>query len=555
MSIRPRSAIFPPRKNRGIRLGMLLYFWLAAVHPAFAQEWLYTVRPGDNLWNITADYLTRMDYWPRLQALNQVADPERLPPGMKLRIPIAWLKRLPGSALVTHAQGLARTTIAATGETIPVQVGLFVRNGDEIRTGPDGNVTLEFGDGSQLLLQADSALRLDALSAYGRTRYVDTRLRLQRGRADSQVANSTGSHTRYEIWTPAASTAVRGTRYRLSMDPATEIARAEVLEGVIEIQGARKSRRVAKGFGALTEAGKAPAPAVPLLAPPDVADLPPVVARVPIQLSLPPLKGATAYRAQIAPTEQFATLLFDGVSPTPAVRGPDLPDGDYALRVRGIDAKGLEGRDAQHRFRLHARPEPPFLMSPVDRSAVLENALAFEWSEPEGAASYHFQLAADESFAAPLLDLPEQSRSRLAPDRPLEPGRYYWRVATRNTAGRTGPFGDPQSFRLQAIPKLQAPEVATRSVTFRWSAGLPGQQYEFQLAKDAHFENIIASERVSEPQLTIARPESGFHFLRVRTVDADGYIGPYGPTQRIDIPPASYWPLGVLTILVLILAL
>jgi hypothetical protein len=487
--------------------------------------------------------------------LNQVTDPERLPPGMKLRIPAAWLKRLPASAQVTNVQGQVQATIAATNQTILVSSGLFMQSGDEIHTGSDGNATLEFGDGSRLLLQADSQLRLDALSAYGLTSMVDTRLRLQQGRAENWVTRRPPSGPRYEIWTPAAASAVRGTHYRLGMDSAAAIARAEVLEGVVEVRGARKTRTVARGFGALAETGKPLAPPAPLLGPPAVAELPPVLTRAPIQLSFPALKGAVAYRAQIAPTEQFETLLFDSVSPTPAFRGPNLPDGDYVLRIRGIDARGLEGRDAHHRFRLHARPEPPFLMQPVDQSIVLENALVFEWSEPQNATAYHFQLATDERFTTPLLDLAEQAGSRLTLDRPLEPGRYYWRVATRNAADQNGPFSDPQFFRLQATPKLQAPEVATGAVTFRWSAGLPGQRYEFQLARDINFENLMVNQRVSEPQLTIPRPESGFCYLRMRTVDADGYLGPYGPTQRIDIPPESYWPMGVVVILGLILAL
>lgn len=33
---------------------------LLAATAAHSQEWLYTVRPGDNLWNVTADYLTRI---------------------------------------------------------------------------------------------------------------------------------------------------------------------------------------------------------------------------------------------------------------------------------------------------------------------------------------------------------------------------------------------------------------------------------------------------------------------------------------------------------------
>ena len=115
----------------------LLSLTLLVAAAAHSQEWLYTVRPGDNLWNVTADYLTRMDYWPKLQTLNGVADPEHLPPGMKLRIPVAWLKRLPTTALVLSVQGQTHAVIATTGQTVPVNSGLFLQNGDLLRTGPD----------------------------------------------------------------------------------------------------------------------------------------------------------------------------------------------------------------------------------------------------------------------------------------------------------------------------------------------------------------------------------------------------------------------------------
>ena len=536
-------------------LGLLHFLWLSAPTIGHAQDWIYTVRPGDNLWNIAADYLTRLDYWPRLQALNRVADPLHLPPGMKLRIPIAWLKGQPTAARVISAQGEAEAKVAFTGQTIGVATDLLLHSGDEIRTGPNGNVVVEFGDSSRLLVQANSLLVMDTLSVYGDTRMVDTRLRLQQGRVENQVTPRQSLRTRYEIFTPAAVSAVRGTHYRLGMDAAQATARTEVLEGAVELRGARQTRTVKTGFGALAETGKSLAAPTPLLAPPTIADLPAVVTRSPIQLSVPALKGATAYRAQIAPNEQFTTLLFDAVSAAPVVRGPDLPDGDYVLRIRGIDAKGLEGRDADHRFRLHARPEPPFLIQPADQSAVFEQALVFEWAEPQNAATYHFQLAEDERFTKLVSNLPKYTGSRLSLDQTLAPGRYFWRVATHDADGRAGPFSDPQFFRLQATPKLQTPEVTADTMTFRWAAGLPGQQYQFQLAKDLQFETVLVDQRVSEPQLTISRPESGFHYLRIRTIDTDGYVGPYSPTQRIDIPPASYWPFGFTLILGLILAL
>ena len=68
------------------------------------------------------------------------------------------------------------------------------------------------------------------------------------------------------------------------------------------------------------------------------------------QLSVPVLKGAVAYRTQIAPNNQFGTVLFDGVSFRPPVHWPNLPDGDYVAWVRSIDAKSLERRDADHYF-------------------------------------------------------------------------------------------------------------------------------------------------------------------------------------------------------------
>lgn len=528
---------------------------LLGAETARAQEWLYTVRPGDNLWNVTAEHLTRMDYWPRLQVLNQVSNPENLPPGMKLRIPIAWLKRLPATAQVLSAHGQNQAVIATTNQTVALKTGQLLESGDTVLTGEDGNATLEFGDGSRLLVQANSQLNLKSLNAYGRTNVRDTLLQLLRGRVENQVVPRSGAGARYEISTPVATSAVRGTRYRLGMETSTDTARTEVLEGNVSFRGGGKTQTVAKGLGSLAKSDKPLLPPVPLLAPPNAAALPPVVTRVPIQLAVPALKGAVAYRAQIAPDDRFESLLFDGVSPSPAVRGPDLPDGDYLLRVRGIDARGLEGRDAYHRFRLHARPAPPFLIEPAHQGAVLEKALAFKWSEPQDAASYHFQLAEDESFTTPLLDLAGQTRTTLTPERPLEPRVYYWRVAVRDSSGKEGPFSDPQSFKLQPTPKLQPPEVTADSMTFRWSAGLPGQRYQFQIAKDADFEELVASAEVAEPQLSIRRPDSGFHYLRIRTIEPDGSAGPYGPVQRIDVPPASYWPIGLVVFLTLVLAL
>src|SRR5690606_29322242 len=48
-----------------------------------ADDWVYTVRPGDNLWNLAERHLKSFKYIRQLQLLNGVQDPYHIPPGKK----------------------------------------------------------------------------------------------------------------------------------------------------------------------------------------------------------------------------------------------------------------------------------------------------------------------------------------------------------------------------------------------------------------------------------------------------------------------------------------
>ena len=59
------------------------------------------------------------------------------------------------------------------------------------------------------------------------------------------------------------------------------------------------------------------------------------------------LAGAQAYRVQLARDAAFQDVLTERVTPAPLVRFSMLPAGRYHLRVRAIDALGLEGYEAR----------------------------------------------------------------------------------------------------------------------------------------------------------------------------------------------------------------
>ncbi len=70
-----------------------------------AEEWNYTTRPGDTLWDISKKYLKNPNDWNKLQKHNAIDIAKRLSPGTRLRIPIEWLKDIVSPAIVVNISG------------------------------------------------------------------------------------------------------------------------------------------------------------------------------------------------------------------------------------------------------------------------------------------------------------------------------------------------------------------------------------------------------------------------------------------------------------------
>ena len=418
---------------------------------AMADDWIYTVRPGDNLWNLSETHLTSMKYWKPLQRHNNIADPLKIPPGSRLRFPVAWLKHQPATAMVVQLQGEAWLSSASGGSVQLLTNNTRLHTGDIIKTGPDGNLNIRFADGSELLVLSDSEVIMDSLSAYGKTGMVDTRVRLQGGRVDTRVRPSEGPGSRYHIITPAAVAAVRGTRFRVSADTDKPVARSEVTRGKVSVSGAGDSQLVPAGYGTIAEAGRPPQPPRELLPAPDLSPLPALLDRLPLQFTWEDVENAAGYRFQVAATREFKSLLADATTPT-ARATADLPDGKYMLRVRAVDRDRLEGLDAMRAFTVDARPEPPLLIGLGNGELIRDSQPDFSWSSTPADTAWHFQLARDADFNALVADLSELHKPHFQPDRPLPEGEYFWRVASYQGESTPGPFSDAQNFSFHPLP-------------------------------------------------------------------------------------------------------
>ena len=522
----------------------------------------YTVQRGDTITSI-AEQLVGFGRWGIIRRMNPGLDIQLIQPNRVLRLPVDRLRAQPTTARVVTVVGQA----SVDGQ--PIAEGMQIEGGRTLRVNADGFMTLELASGARVRVSGGSVVALSTLTgipAYSSPREV---LRLDAGRIETSAPKIRGPAARFEITTPTATAAVRGTTFRVGAEPASTLT--EVIEGTVAVAPAAlpaTSGRaqlpepvgVPAGFGLRADAGR-PLAAPRALAPaPDLARIPALFERPLVRFAVPAAPGTGArVRARVASDAGFERVIAQGIYSAAAVEFRGLADGEYRLAVRAITDDGLEGVDAQTRFTLAARPEPPFSVEPAPGAKLRGDQVRLAWTQVDAARGYVVQVASDGAPAAFATPVAEREVAGGSISLPLAAGNYAWRVATVDAAGRRGPFSDPQSFSLAPLPPGGGtPESGSdaTTLTLRWPV-IDGHRYHWQFAGDAGFAAPLAEADVDEARATLPKPAPGQYFARVQAIDRDGVRGAYGTAQRIAIappppppppPPIPWWPLLLLLV-------
>ena len=224
------------------------------------------------------------------------------------------------------------------------------------------------------------------------------------------------------------------------------------------------------------------------------------------------------------------------------------------MRVRAIDTDGLEGKESVSGFTLNARPVPPVNIYPATGASIIENTPEFHWARPDGTSSYQLQVFAGQSERTPMIDRNKLSGERFTAETGLPAGEYQWRVQANDQQGKPGPYGHLQSFRiLPEPPAMSDPKLDEKSLTLQWNADDTSHKYQFQMSHDKGFSELLVDEKLDTSRYVFSNPEPGYYYMRVCTIDVDGFQGPYSPVQRFEVPPADRTWLGVVMIIATIL--
>jgi hypothetical protein len=133
-------------------------------------------------------------------------------------------------------EGTVEIQRAGEGDFAAAAEGQTLREGDVIRTGPDGRAEIEYFDGSITRLDFNTTFTIVALTddAEGGSTVIEAEQ--ASGGTFSRVVELTGSQSRFETSTPTAVASVRGTDYFvLIYDDNTQIV--GVIEGLVDVGG------------------------------------------------------------------------------------------------------------------------------------------------------------------------------------------------------------------------------------------------------------------------------------------------------------------------------
>jgi hypothetical protein len=494
------------------------------------EDFIYVVDPGDTLFQLAHRFMARTDGWRQLQALNRVADPYRLAPGTRIRIPLQWIPVTTGTVRVVSAVG----EVAADGK--PVRAGMQLAEAARIRTGADGLVTLELADGSRVALPQNTSLEVRRVRAFARSGLGDTVLQVDRGSAESNVAPGGDGVGRFEMRTPMMVTGVRGTRYEVSADERE--ARGAVLEGTVGVRGrGRATRQVSAGYGVSVGAQGAVSAPRALLPAPALPDLAAPIYAPSAQVSWQPVRGASSYLVTVTRDRERTEAVLSQTVQTPDATLTGLPHGKLYLHVRAVDAARLAGYPGTTAMTVRLEPAAPITLEPA-RSAVHygDSAVLFGWARVDAAAQYQLEIADHADFSGDVRRLTTRDTGAA---QTLGNGQWWWRVRSLDAGGEPGPWSAAVAFGV--LPEPPAASVAddgSGTLRLGWPADAAGQRpagYRVQLAADAAFSRLVAEVTATDNETSVPRPPSGEYFVRVARIERDGGVSPFSAPQRIEL--------------------
>jgi len=514
-------------------LAMLLVSQISLATGPQTEEWHYTLRPGDNLLNVSQNLLNRSHTWTDLIRHNKIEQVANLAPGSIIRIPMHWLKHQPKPAKILSISGSAQIKRANGSHFKVLKESTMVRVGDEIST-REGNVVIEFADGSTVRLEKQSNLVFNKLSHFGKTGMVDTRLRLKRGALSTEVTPLVKG-SRYEISTPSAVAAVRGTEFRI--ESKKDKTKIEVIEGSVNFSGNHGNVVVEAGHGAIIRKNSPHVEESKLLNPPRPQFADKTIQDLPAKLTWAQQKNAEKYKLQITDNLKNSKLVTKENSTKPEVLLENIQNGDYNVAMRSVSKDGFEGPDAISNVKVDIRSEIAQLLTPLDKSIVDSSKPDFLWQLNDSSILSKLEISMDSNFDTLISQDNFNANNEHQVNANLNPGTYYWRVISMAEDSEQS-LSEVRSFSLRGVlsqVKILSVNYVENQVGLFWNKAENAQGYILQISSHEDFRKILKEQNLSKARAHLKLKPGKKYYARVKGIGNELFTSNFGPAKVLHI--------------------
>lgn len=212
--------------------------------PAFSQVVLsderfihYTIKPGDTLSALVAQFFNGNDGLSLVSKLNQLGNPNKVQVGKVIKLPRDRIKFRPSNATVSRLN-CSGVTLLGGSEPVTVRAGMSLSEGAVLKVPPSCQFAITLEDASTVNLLSGAVIQLKTLRVNVLEPSPEIQIELLEGRISVDVPRKRlDGDAPFRVKTPTSVAGVRGTQFRVGFDAVDRQSQVEVATGEVGAKG------------------------------------------------------------------------------------------------------------------------------------------------------------------------------------------------------------------------------------------------------------------------------------------------------------------------------
>lgn len=339
---------------------------------------------------------------------------------------------------------------------------------------------------------------------------------------------------RFEIETPSAVAAVRGTAF--SLKTGLQGTHLQVTEGVVDFGAPNQTHQIPAGYSATVASNNGSRNTLNIrkMPPaPEINPLPRVLTQLPTEMTWKQ-SPASNYRLDVFETDSGRWVESREINGN-RFDISRLDNGQYEIHLAVLGQHGMAGMPGILPIEVDLQARTAQLLAPENGGNVNDDMPEFRWNLNGKNEVARVEIAEDEAFRNLVATSEWAPGTSALPSRPLSPGQYYWRVVTEaggNSVATTQPRKLIVNGTLPPVRIISINYVDSQVRVF-WEKVDTAANYRMQLAEEPSFNKIIKEATLPETTAALRLIPGRRYFVRLKALSDGPLQSRWGPGREL----------------------